>query len=384
MVNGSLQSELSRFFQVVKNKPITSEGVTPAAFCKARKKFSFTAFKALNNCLTEILYKSKSVSLWNGFRLLAVDGSVVVLPESDELYEHFGKSRDLSSHPSARLSQLYDVSNNISVDVQVAPHSVGERTMALRHLEHAREGDLILYDRGYPAVWLFILHQQKNVDFCARVIEDGSNVYKEFANSNKPEATVTLPCIEKSLRKCKVLGLPTSPIKIRLVRVDLGNGNYEILATSLRDRRQFPRKIFKDLYHQRWFVEEDYKLMKSRLEMENFTGLSAEAIMQDIHAKVLTKNLAAVAILEAEVIAREKYKGRQHKYRINFSYALSQLKDNIIRFSLCLADTDLTALLIKQIAKAVDAVRPDRKFVREKDRMRKRIKRHYISYKRVG
>jgi hypothetical protein len=52
------------------------------------------------------------------------------------------------------------------------------------------------------------------------------------------------------------------------------------------------------LYHQRWGIEEDYKVMKSRLTIENFSGFSVEAVLQDIHAKTLTKNLAAVAIIE--------------------------------------------------------------------------------------
>jgi hypothetical protein len=68
----------------------------------------------------------------------------------------------------------------------------------------------------------------------------------------------------------------------------------------------------------------------------------------------------------------------------NFTYALSQLKDNIIRFVLCLHETNITPLFFELIAGAVNAVRPGRKFHREKDKMRKRVKRHYIAYKRVG
>jgi len=72
MVNGSIHSELSRFFQVIQNEHITSDSVTPAAFCKARKKFSYTAFKSLNTNLVETFYDSEFVKRWNGLRLLAV------------------------------------------------------------------------------------------------------------------------------------------------------------------------------------------------------------------------------------------------------------------------------------------------------------------------
>lgn len=98
--------------------------------------------------------------------------------------------------------------------------------------------------------------------------------------------------------------------------------------------------------------------MKSRLEIESFSGLSVETIQQDIHAKILTKNLATIAIMEAESIKKEKYKHRKLSYKINFTYALSQLKDSIIRIT----ESTLSGVFISQIACAVNTVRPGRKF----------------------
>lgn len=382
MVNGSVHSELSRFFQVIEHKHITSNCVTPAAFCKARKKFSFTAFKALNACLVETFYKSVFVRRWNGFRLLAVDGSVTKLPNTQELLAHFGKARCHANHPAARLSQLYDVGNKITVDLLVGLHSTGERDLAVKHLECAGRDDLVLYDRGYPATWLFILHKQQNIHFCARVPLDFSNIIKDFVNSGKYDDLVTFPCIEKSLRKCKKLGLPTSPLILRLIKVETKCGKSEVLVTSLLDQAQYPLNVFQELYHQRWFIEEDYKIMKSRLEIENYSGLSIEAIHQDIHAKVLTKNIAAVAIIEADILAYEKYQHRNSLYKINFTYALSQLKDNIIRFLLRIVPSDLLDMFVHQIACAVNAVRPGRKYDRGK---RTVVRNKYpMAYKRVG
>lgn len=385
MVNGSIQSELSRFFQIIQDQPVASYSVSAAAFSKARRKFSFSAFQELNQSLTSTFYEAEEGQRWNGLRLLAVDGSVIPLPQREELYQYFGKSRSFSSHPSARVSQLYDVGNKLTLDVQVAPHSIGERDLAMKHLEQVREGDLVLYDRGYPANWLFTLHMQNKSHFCARVPVDFSNIIKEFLASGRLDAQFEFPCIEKSLRKCRKLGLPTSALKLRLLRIKLKGKEPEVLVTSLLDRKQFPHAAFKDLYHQRWFVEEDYKLMKSRLEMENFSGLSVEAIKQDVHAKVLTKNIAAVAVYEADFITQEKYSHRKRKYRINFTYALSQMKDNVVRFIMALAPPETSALLIQQISKAVNALRPERSFSRgSQDEMRKRVKRHYMAYKRVG
>jgi len=384
MVNGSVQSELSRFFQVINNSPVTINSVTNAAFCKARKKFSYTAFKALNTCLIDTFYESSQVRKWNGHRLLAVDGSIPSLPNSPELFEHFGKARPHSLRPAVRISQLYDIQNKLTIDLQIDPHTTGERAQAVKHLEYTNKDDLIIYDRGYPAVWFYVLHQQKNVNFCARATLDSSKPLKAFLRSGKNDDIVYLPCLDKSRNYCLKEGLSTSPFKIRLIRVTLPSGQVEILMTSLFDKEKYPYEIFKDLYFQRWGVEEDYKIMKSRLTIENFSGISVEAILQDIFAKVLTKNIAAVAIFEGDKLKDKKHKERKYQYRINFTYTLSQLKDNIVRFLLCSPSSNLSSLLIANISTVVNAYRPDRKFIRLDKRANRSRAKYNMAYKMLG
>ena len=382
MVNGSIQSELSRFFQTIQNKSFTINQVTTAAFCKARLKFSFSAFTDLNSCLTKHLYQSAFAQHWNGFRLLAVDGSTLELPEKAALFDHFGKTTPHANYPSARLSQLYDVINKISVDVQVSPVSVGERVLATRHLKCANKHDLVLYDRGYPAFWLFALHHYHDIQYCARMPVGFSATIKAFVESKEKDAIIELSPTKLSISKCQELNIPTSNINVRLIRVVLNDGSVEVLATSLLDIKKFPRKTFLNLYHQRWFIEEDYKVMKSRLEVENFSGFSVEAVQQDIHAKALTKNIAAIAILEADVLAKVKYRHRKNKYQINFSYTLSQFKDNIIRFALCLIPPGQVFDFIEGLSNVVNAVRPGRSFERNLDNINP--KKHSAGYKRTA
>jgi hypothetical protein len=251
-LNGSIQNELSRFFRVVDDSPIALTRVSTAAFCKARKKISYTAFKALNADLIEAFYNSNQVKRWRGFRLLTVDGSVTQLPATSELLTHFGKARTQSHTPAVRLSQLYDINNRLTLDLQIDSHAVGERNMALKHLALANQNDLILYDRGYPAVWFFKMHQLQGINYCMRATVASSNITKEFVESGQHDAVVELPCIEKSLRRCRQEGLSTEAMTLRLVRVELPSGEIEVLITSLLDKDVYPHSLFGDLYHQRW------------------------------------------------------------------------------------------------------------------------------------
>ena len=75
-------------------------------------------------------------------------------------------------------------------------------------------------------------------------------------------------------------------ITCRLIKIVLESGEKEILCTSLTDTEKYQYKEFDSLYHYRWNEEGAYKLLKSRIEMENFSGKTAKAVKQDFHAKV--------------------------------------------------------------------------------------------------
>ena len=379
-LNASIQAELVRFFNVIDDSYLSTKSVSTAAFCKARMKLSHKAFIELNDDLVQAYYETATLDKWQGHRLLAVDGSVTQLPISDALLNHFGKARSQASMPAVRLSQLYDVKNNITVDLQVESHSTGEREMALKHLNKTEIGDLVLYDRGYPAVWFYKYHRLKNVDFCMRIVKS-PNLIKAFLASGEYSDIVDFPCTEKSLRRCRKDNISTESIRLRLVRVDLPSGESEVLVSSLTDLKAYPTSIFADLYHQRWGVEEDYKVLKSRLNIENFSSVSVEGVLQDIHAKLLTKNITACVIHDAKQKLENTKNNRIYNYKINFTFALNQLKDNIVRFTMKLAKCQLYELLISKILKNLSAIRPNRKFVR-KDRTFV-PKKYPMSYKRM-
>jgi hypothetical protein len=379
-LNGSIQAELVRFFNVIDDSYLSTKSVSTAAFCKARMKLSHQAFIELNDDLVKAYYETATLDKWHGHRLLAVDGSVTQLPNSDELFSHFGKARPRAILPAVRLSQLYDVKNNITLDLQVESHRTGEREMALKHLNKTQKGDLIIYDRGYPAVWFYKYHMLKNVDFCMRIVHS-SNIVKDFLSSGKESDIVDFPCIEKSLRRCRKDKISTESLRLRVVRVELPSGNTEVLVSSLTDLKAYPTSLFADLYHQRWGVEEDYKVLKSRLNIENYSSTSVEGVLQDIHAKLLTKNLAACVIYDAKRKIQEQKVNRKNEYKANFTFAINQIKDNIVRLTMKLASMDLYALMIGRISKNLSIIRPNRTFVR-KDR-RFVPNKYSMNYKRM-
>ena len=71
----------------------------------------------------------------------------------------------------------------------------------------------------------------------------------------------------------------------------------------------------------RWRIEESYKVMKSRIEMENFSGKSPKAAKQDFHARIFTANLTS--ILSFPVYEKIK---KNHNKKTNMFIRLTGLK----------------------------------------------------------
>jgi len=154
------------------------------------------------------------------------------------------------------------------------------------------------------------------------------------------------------------------------------------LITSLVDIETYPPEIFLDLYHHRWPIEEDYKVMKCRIEIENFTGKSVLSVYQDFHARIFSKNLTAMLAFPAHQDIEQLNHNKRYPYQLNFTQAVSKMKDTIVLlFSRPLeVAKNLISALHELFIKTVEPVRPNRKFPRN-HKIQKRG--FYPSYKPV-
>jgi len=132
LVRGSYQDELDKFFKALHRFDVARRVVSKAALTKARMKLKFQAFVELNQRMVDYFEKYFNPKTWNGFRLLAIDGSTTRLPQIKAIAQHFGQWRVRQGAPSAmaRVSQLFDVLNKITIDAIIAPKSNGERQLA--------------------------------------------------------------------------------------------------------------------------------------------------------------------------------------------------------------------------------------------------------------
>ena len=369
LLRSSIQNELDKFFHTISKTDVPVRKITASAFCQARKKLKHSAFTELIYETTKYFYQIFSTNRWNGFRLLAIDGSTIQVPKEEEIEQYFGAWHPAKSDdtcPMARISHMFDVLNNITLDAIIASKSMGERTLAAKHLDHLDKNDFILLDRGYPAFWFFQLIVSKKANFCARLpIALWTKTVENFIASNQKEQIIDLESNYSSKKECIKLGLSTKPIKIRLVRIELDSGELEILATTLIDCEIYPYEIFMDLYFKRWPIEEHYKLWKSRIEIANFTGKSVLAVKQDFYARIFINNLTAILAHPIHENISVKHKNSKFDYKINWTQALAKMKLSAILLFFRENVIQIIIGLFKLFVDNSSVIRPGRKFPRK-------------------
>lgn len=328
--------------------------VSAAAFTQARRKLKHTAFielntKAIVNAMYADTYKKS-----HGLRILAIDGSKIILPQTKETENIFGttaiRNKQMEGHyVSGLASVLYDVLNNVALDARLVPGRSSEIAEAIHHLSYVQKGDLVIFDRGYSSYQMMSSVLKTKADFLIRCRQNSFNIVNTMLRGEGEDDIITTL---KPSASCRQKYGDTVPaiLWVRFVRVTLNTGEIEVLATSLTDTKKYPLTFFKELYWKRWSIETFYGTLKNRLCLENFSGISSEAIKQDFYATVFLAGLES--ILTEDVDESLAQKDVVHNQQVNKAVSFNALKNRA--FDLFLSDlpieeviTELTELFMK-------------------------------------
>lgn len=309
----SIQAELGQFFAHLNQQAQLMHKVSEQAFAQARAKLSLTAIPLLNSWLVARAEHYGFVQRWQSLRLVAADASSV----------RFGLRASHVKRAALADQILFGMFlPGAELMLAASLHGVkecGERQMLFQHLDILSPTDLLLLDRGYPCCWLVAVLNQRQLPFCMRVDNSGFTCVRNFLRSGLAEQLATLRAPNR--RDAIDYECPRQSQTVRLVRHVAPNGNVRVLMTNLFDTVRFPASGFGCLYHKRWRIEEAFKRLKHRLCLEHVSGLSQQAVVQDVAAKIVTDNLQALTALTAHDQADLDIVDR-----INHAYAHTALK----------------------------------------------------------
>ncbi len=268
MFKESVEFNLQDILPGITNKPVTG-----SAFSQARYKVKPVFFKDLSGVVVET-YHTSGKKLWKGHCLIAGDGSTLNLPPSKDIEAHFGVHAITDKGVKrylARVFFLYDVLNDIVVEGKLTSMRKGEKTVMLECLETIEnQNSILILDRGFGHFCTIkeLINQQRIC--CVRLSCSNSNFAKHILEQPEDDITTYWHPSPKEKENAKKNDLNYDPIKVRVVKIKLENGETELLLTNLYDTDKYTIEDIGELYHLRWGVEEGFKNLKPKMKIEQF------------------------------------------------------------------------------------------------------------------
>ena len=315
--------------------------------------------------------------LFRGYKLLAVDGTAVSLPRNPKSPSFVQNDGIQNGVNQLHVTPLYDILSRTFAAVIIQPEPKKDEIGALVTMlqrNDFEEKALIIADRGFESYNL-IAHilEKPNTDFFIRVKQSRSAM-REVAklplceldcnisftitttqtNEDKQNGYIHLQVPKKSKANSKTRrgrwDFPSPyPMRFRICRFMLDNGEFETVATSLP--RSFSLDDIRELYHLRWGIETSFRDLKYTLGLVNLHGKSDAFAEQEIYASLTVFNFASRVC--NEVVVRQPKNG-VYAYKVNFKMAVMLCKE-ILRTPN--ADSEK---LLEEIARHTVPIRPDR------------------------
>lgn len=366
----SLSVELREFFASIPDKVSCP---SKSAFCQQRSKISPLLFQSCNSQLVKLFYDTygTQVQRWRGHLIHAVDGSTAYLMNKSAVITHFGTQENQHvSVPMARIMQLHDVLNDITLWGDIYPIKDSEQKIMMENVNKLSENSITMFDRGYPGFSL-IYQLQNNDDkerlFVMRAKERFNKEVKAFVASSKKDIITYFSVNDNARKTLGEYGYQVSAgqrVKVRLVKVPLSGGQTEILITNLYDRQLYSMEDLSYLYFLRWGIETCYGKEKSQQQLEQFSGHRVICIQQDYHATLLVSNIQSLIEKQSVEYVNAVSKRRKYRYKINRNVSWAALKNTIFLLFFQNNATRLLVYLQDVFERNLEPVRPGRSYKR--------------------
>lgn len=363
--------ELRNYF---KQKEDSSMKISKQGYLQQRKRLNPEVFSYLNDEYLTDFYHSSEPKLWNGFLLLAIDGSKAEVPNSAENRERFGKSNNQHSELGqvrALVSGMYDILNQFYLDIEISHISTSETELAKKNLDHLKHMNikqpvLAIFDRGYPSMEFIDFLETEKISYLFRL---SSNDYKfERGTMESSDEMVILRHTYQRLEKIRKKHperfehmKEKASTNTRIITSLLPSGKELALMTNLPF--EISQKQLENLYYQRWEIEKKYHTLKNKMKFESVAGKSTIYVDQDFRAQVLVYNMLQDIRKEAddEVSIKSGEKGSKYPMHTNENIAIGLFKEQMIKLILEKNATKRGQLLFELQAEMEEYILPERK-----------------------
>lgn len=347
----SLNNELINIFSGDTEMPSAS------AFVQQRAKILPSAFEDVFKLFTNSVNYTK---LFEGYRLLAVDGSDIHTPTNPDDPDSYYKQKGCHPYSLYHLNALYDLCTHIYLDAVVQKRRKWNEHRALCDMVDRYDSSfpsIFIADRGYESYNNLAHIQQIGQFFLFRIKDINSRgILHSFILPDEDDfdLPISLTLTNKQTKFTKDLckdrnrfrfnpsnsnfdflpaksGYSDPPsffqLHFRLVRLEVIPGKFEVLVTNL-PLDSFPPDKLKYLYSLRWGIETSFRSLKYTIGLLYFHSKKPEHIIQEIFAKLTIYNFTELIAASSSI----QIATRKLIYRINFSAAANVCRKFFLGF----------------------------------------------------
>jgi len=276
---------------------------TAGALCQRRQQLGVTPLRTLFTQLAHPVAKPEMRAAFRfGLRLLAVDGTMENLPDTDAnrtvFPYHCLEELERSPFPQARCVLLMECGTHVIIDAEITPVKIGEISSVLTLIERRLgPGMLLLCDAGISCCQVLIAARSVGAHVLGRLdstsykrpwarLHDGSYLVKISHQGRY----VTARVIEYRVKDPQT-GELSDPIR---------------LITTLIDPKQYPLSALIQLSHERWEIEQGIDEVKTHLCLSARTlrSQTPAGVEQEIYGLLLAyfaiRTLMYLAALQAD------------------------------------------------------------------------------------
>jgi hypothetical protein len=294
--------------------------VSAQAICKAKQRLPLTLLlrgveQVCEACRSACASGDASSETFFGHRVVLVDGTSFMTPDTPELAERFGKGGNgrgkSKGYPVPKLLALIDHGTGMIRKVIGLPQGRQEQTVLSRTFKYLSAGDLLMGDRQMGSFAHLAMLGDQSLHACIQLSKGltvkgrGKGCRRQIKMLGKQDMLVEWrrPQVKPQWISVKAWAALPQKITLRQVTFRICRKGFKPtwvrVITTLLDPVKYPANQIAQLYAKRWRIEVCFRDLKQTLGLRQLAARSVAGVRKELACLVLLYNLTRQIMLRA-------------------------------------------------------------------------------------
>jgi len=281
------------------------------AYCRARAKLPAPIIRRLTTDIADGCERRLQPRwLWKSLHVYLVDGTTSSMADTvanQAAYPQADTQQEGLGFPIARMVVLLSLATAMVQGMAMGPYAgkeTGETALLRELFDRLERGSVLLADRYYCSYFMIALLQELGIDIVCRLHQRRDVDFQrgERLGAGDHVVTWTKPARPDWMDETTYQRMPAT-IRVREIKVQVHQPGFRVeslvVVTTLTDATKYTKDDIAELYHKRWLVELDIRVIKVTMNMDVLRCKSPEMVEREIWTCLLAYNLIRQTMLEA-------------------------------------------------------------------------------------